>query len=110
MLAERVELGVEFLPERRAYPMRMSALSRSGSMGAGGGVPGRHGRPGPQSAGVGTRSAFFSRGTGVKRRVWQAEATAPPRERHGEPGRASHFGQACFSTSSASDRSAMEGC
>jgi hypothetical protein len=53
-----------------AYPMRMSALGRSGSIGAGGGVLGRHGRPGPRSAGVGTRSAFFSRGTMVKRRVW----------------------------------------
>jgi hypothetical protein len=28
-----------------------------------------------------------------KRRVWLAEATAPPRERHGEPGCASDFGQ-----------------
>lgn len=54
---------------QRAYPMRMSALGRSGSMGAGGGVPGRQGRPGPRSAGVGTRSALFSRGTRVKRRV-----------------------------------------
>ncbi|CDR17522.1 predicted protein [Streptomyces iranensis] len=49
--------------------MRMSALGRSGSIGAGGGLPGRHGRPGTRSAGVGTRSAFFSRGTLVKRRV-----------------------------------------
>lgn len=56
--------------EHRAYPMRMSALGRSRSIGAGGGVPGRHGRPGPRSAGVGTRSTFFSRGTMVKRRVW----------------------------------------
>ncbi|MFB9582196.1 winged helix-turn-helix domain-containing protein [Streptomyces goshikiensis] len=32
--------------------------------------PGRYGRPGPRSAGVGTRSVFFSRGTMVKRRVW----------------------------------------
>lgn len=39
--------------EQRAYPMRMSALGRSGSIGAGGGVPGRHGRPGPRSAGSG---------------------------------------------------------
>ncbi|MFE7661084.1 hypothetical protein ACFU7U_09485 [Streptomyces celluloflavus] len=59
---------------------------------------------------VGTRSAFFGRGTMAKRRVWQAEATAPPRERQGEPGRASHFGQACCSTSSASVRSLGEGC
>jgi len=46
----------------------------------------------------------------VKRRVWYAEVTAPPRERQGEPGWASHFGQACCSTSSASDRSVGEGC
>ena len=32
------------------------------------------------------------------------------RERQGEPGCASHFGQACCSTSSASDRSVGEGC
>lgn len=32
--------------------------------------PGRYGRPGPRSAGVGIRSVFFSRGTMVKRRVW----------------------------------------
>lgn len=53
--------------------MRMSALGRSGSIGAGGGVPGRHGRPGTRSAAVETHSAFFSRGTMVKRRVWGCE-------------------------------------
>ncbi|MGW0538281.1 TetR/AcrR family transcriptional regulator [Streptomyces sp. NPDC003032] len=36
----------------------MSALGSSGSMGAGGRVPGRHGRPGPRSAVVAIRSAF----------------------------------------------------
>lgn len=55
--------------EHRAYPMRRSALGRSGSMGPGGGVPRRHGRPGPRPAGVGTGSAFFSRGTWVNRRL-----------------------------------------
>ncbi len=34
--------------------MRMSALGRCKSIGAGGRVPGSHGRPGPRSAGVGT--------------------------------------------------------
>ncbi|MFD6906494.1 hypothetical protein ACE1N8_32025 [Streptomyces sp. DSM 116494] len=45
------------------------AASAASDNGVGGGVPGRHGRPGPRSAGVGTRSAFFSRGTMVKRWV-----------------------------------------
>lgn len=84
------------MPGYLAYLIRMSALGRSGSIGAGGGVPGRRGRPGPRSAGAGTRSAFFSRGTWVKRQ--------------GEPGCASHFGQARCSTSSASDRAVGEGC
>lgn len=56
--------------EHLAYPMRMSAVGVSGSMGAGAGVPGRHGWPGPRSAGVGTRRSFASRGTFVKRPVW----------------------------------------
>jgi hypothetical protein len=58
------------MPDYRAYPMRMSALGVSGSMGAGGGVPGCHDCPGPRSAGVGTRSSLASRGTFVKRPVW----------------------------------------
>jgi hypothetical protein len=41
----------------------MPGLGRCGAIGAGGGVPGRYGRPGPLSAGVGTLSAFFKRGT-----------------------------------------------
>ncbi|MFI6275409.1 hypothetical protein [Streptomyces sp. NPDC050988] len=36
--------------EHLAYPMRMSALGRPGSIGADGGVPDAHGRPGPRSA------------------------------------------------------------
>ncbi|MFF2925215.1 hypothetical protein ACFVTP_22865 [Streptomyces celluloflavus] len=59
---------------------------------------------------MGTRSAFFGRGAMAKRRVRQAEATAPPRERQGEPGWASHFGQACCSTSPVSVRSLAGGC
>ncbi len=56
-------------PSRSAVRAAATYLGRSGSIGVGGGVPGRHGRPGPRSVGVGTRSAFFSRGTLVKRRV-----------------------------------------
>lgn len=56
--------------EHLAYAMRMSALGVSGSMGAGGGVPGRHDCPGPGSAGAGTRRSLASRGTFVKRPVW----------------------------------------
>lgn len=36
--------------------------------------------------GLPRRYPFFSRGIMVKRLVWWPEATAPPRERHGEPG------------------------
>ncbi|KOG42273.1 hypothetical protein ADK74_16885 [Streptomyces decoyicus] len=48
--------------EHLAYPMRMSALGRSGSIGAGGGVPGRHGLMGPDfrtmQVSEGVRPAF----------------------------------------------------
>jgi len=54
----------------RPLVILLSWLGRSASISAGGGVPGRHGCPGLRSAGVGTRSAFFRRGTMVKRRVW----------------------------------------
>jgi hypothetical protein len=37
----------------RAYPIRMSAVAVSGTIGASGGVPGRQGCPGPRSAGGG---------------------------------------------------------
>ncbi|MGK4585779.1 hypothetical protein [Kitasatospora sp. HPMI-4] len=53
---------------------------------AGGGVPGRQGRPGPRSAGVDTRSSLASQGTFVKRPVWWVPATAPERDWQGEPG------------------------
>src|SRR5487761_355075 len=80
----------------------MSALGVSGARGAGGGVPGRHGWPGPRSAGVGTRSALASRGTLVNRPVWYVPATAPERERHGEPGWTWQREHGWRSTSSAS--------
>jgi hypothetical protein len=48
----------------------MSALGVSVGIGAGAGVPGRHGWLGPRSAGVGTRSSFASWGTVVNRPVW----------------------------------------
>ncbi|XDO63725.1 hypothetical protein HEP84_55040 [Streptomyces sp. RLB1-33] len=80
----------------------MSAPGASASAGAGGGVPGRHGCPGPRSAGVGTRSSFASRGTFVNRPVWYAPATAPRRERHGDPGWTPQREQGWHSMSSAS--------
>jgi hypothetical protein len=63
LIASSLELSSWPRGEQRAYPIRMSALGRSGSIGAGGGVPGHHGRPGPRSAGVGFRCAFLCGGT-----------------------------------------------
>ncbi len=58
------------MPNYRAYPMRMSAVGVYGARASGTGVPGRHGWPGPRSAGVGTRRSLASRGTLVKRPVF----------------------------------------
>ena len=57
-------------PSMRADLERMSAVGASGARASGTGVPGRHGWPGPRSAGVGTRRSLASRGTLVKRPVW----------------------------------------
>src|SRR6266851_3449399 len=89
--------------------MRMSAVGASGAIAGGTGVPGRHGCPGPRSAGVATRSSLDSRGTLVKRPVWYAPATAPDRDRHGEPGLAVQRGHGWRSISSASADRACSG-
>lgn len=71
-LPERVELGVEFLPERRApcvpnadVRARQVRVDRRRRRGA------RPPRPARSAVGGSRhRNAFFSRGTIVKRRVW----------------------------------------
>lgn len=65
----------------RAYPIRMSAAGVSAGKGAGG-----WGARTPRLAGVSTRSSLLSRRTLVNRPVWYDVATAPDRDRHGEPG------------------------
>lgn len=83
----------------------MYAPGRSGSIYVGGGSPGHHSRPRPRTAGVGTRRAFFSLDTRVKRRVAGEGDRAATRS--GRASDASRFGQVSRPMPPVSDRSTV---